>query len=75
MCLAVPLRLVTREGEWGEAENGGVKLRLALSFVPEARAGDWVLAHTGVAIALLSEEEARETLSLLEEFRRVGSLP
>lgn len=67
MCLAVPVQVVKREGDWGEVESGGSRLRVALHFVPEAGPGDWVLLHAGVAIAVLDEEEARESLALLEE--------
>lgn len=67
MCLAVPVRLLTREGDWGEVQSGGARLRVALHFVPEAGPGDWVLLHAGAAIAVLDEEEARESLSLLKE--------
>lgn len=67
MCLAVPVRVLSRDGEWGEVQSGGTRLRVALHFVPEAEPGDWVLVHAGVAIALLDEEEARQSLSLLEE--------
>lgn len=67
LCLAVPVRVLTRDGDWGEVESSGTRLRAALHFVPEARPGDWVLVHAGVAIALLDEEEARESLAFLEE--------
>jgi hydrogenase expression/formation protein HypC len=36
-------------------------------LTPEAKEGDYVLVHTGFAISVLDEEEARETLALLSE--------
>lgn len=67
MCLAVPVQVVARDGDWGEVQSGGARLRVALHFVPEAQPGSWVLVHAGVAIAFLDEEEARESLALLRE--------
>lgn len=73
MCLAVPVRVLTRDGEWGEVQSGGTRLRVALHFVPEAGPGDWVLVHAGVAIARLDEDEARQSLALLEELSAPGA--
>jgi len=67
LCLAVPVQVLARDGDWGEVQSGGTRLRVALHFVPGAQAGDWVLVHAGVAIAVLDEKEARESLALLGE--------
>jgi hydrogenase expression/formation protein HypC len=50
-----------------EVELSGVKRQVSLMLTPEAREGDYVLVHTGFAISVLSEEEARETLALFDE--------
>jgi hydrogenase maturation factor len=34
----------------------GAQVEVALDFVPEARAGDSVLVHAGVALSLLRDE-------------------
>jgi hydrogenase expression/formation protein HypC len=44
-----------------------VERTISLALTPEARVGDYVLVHTGFAIGVIDEEEARETLQLLEE--------
>jgi len=36
-------------------------------LTPEAQVGDYALVHTGFAIGVLDEEEAHETLRLLQE--------
>jgi hydrogenase expression/formation protein HypC len=36
-------------------------------LTPDARAGDYVLIHTGYAINVIDEQAAEETLKLLEE--------
>ena len=67
MCLAVPVRVVSIEGNEAEVEIGGVKRRVSIILTPEARVGDYVLLHTGYAINVIDEAEAQETLKILEE--------
>jgi hydrogenase expression/formation protein HypC len=49
------------------ADFRGVERRVVLTFVPKAKLGDYVLVHAGFAIQTVDEEDARETLRLLEE--------
>ena len=72
MCLAVPGKIITKEGETGTVELGGVKRTVGLQLVPESKPGDWVLLHAGFALQVVDEEEARITLELLEEFFDAG---
>jgi hydrogenase expression/formation protein HypC len=67
MCLAVPVKVVSIEGNEAEVEIGGVKRRVSIVLTPEARVGDYVLLHTGYAINVVNEAEAQETLKILEE--------
>jgi len=82
MCLAVPgcLRSIESRDPGGtcgsELESldregvvdfGGVERRVSLAFVPEARVGDFVLVHAGVAIRTMTSERAWVTLRLLGE--------
>lgn len=67
MCLAVPALIVSIDGEHAEVELGGVRRRVGLQLVPEAKVGDYVLVHTGFAINVLDAAEAEETLRLFAE--------
>jgi len=67
MCLAIPVLIQEIEGSEAVVEIGGVKRKIGLALTPEARVGQYVLIHAGYAIGVLDEEEARETLNLLEE--------
>ena len=67
MCLAVPVLIKSIDGREAEAEIGGVSRRVSLWLTPEARVGDYVLVHTGYAINVLDQEEAEQTLKLLEQ--------
>ena len=67
MCLAIPALIKSIQGKEAEVEIGGVSRRISLWLTPDARVGDYVLLHTGYAINILDQEEAEETLRLLEE--------
>ena len=45
-----------------EVDIGGVGARISIALTPAAKAGDYVLVHTGFAIEVLDEAEALETL-------------
>jgi hydrogenase expression/formation protein HypC len=67
MCLAVPVLITSIAGEQAEVDIGGVGRKVSIALTPEAKVGDYVLLHTGYAINVLDEKEAKETLSLLEQ--------
>ena len=71
MCLAVPMRIVKREGQRGIAELEGVTREVALHFV-DAEVGDYVLVHAGFAIQKVDEESALETIELFREIMTDG---
>lgn len=71
MCLGIPgkiLEVYTRDGlQMAKMDFGGVYREACLAYVPEARVGDYALVHVGFVLNLIDEEEAKETLALLEE--------
>ncbi len=75
MCLAIPALIRSIEGKEAWAEIGGIRRKVSLWLTPEARVGDYVLLHTGYAISVLSAEEARETLKLLEALAEAAEKP
>jgi hydrogenase expression/formation protein HypC len=67
MCLAIPGKLlsITNEDEIhrsGKVDFGGVARSVNLALVPEARPGDYVIVHVGIALSVLDEAEARAVL-------------
>ena len=72
MCLAVPLKIVEKNGADGIGEFDGVKRRIRLDFVPAAEKGDYVIVHAGFAIEKLLEEETGELEKLWEEIRELA---
>jgi len=67
MCLAVPVKIVSIDGNEAETEIAGVRRRVSIALTPEAKIGDYILLHTGYAIGVVDEAEAEETLKLLEQ--------
>ncbi len=74
MCLAIPVKIVSINGDEAETEIGGVRRRVSIAFTPEAKLGDYVLLHTGYAIGIVDEAEAEETLKLLEEIASLSEV-
>jgi len=71
MCLGVPGKIIEiydRDNmRMGKIDFGGATREACLDFVPEANLGDYAIIHVGFAISILSEEDAMETLALLQE--------
>ncbi|MBI3582100.1 MAG: HypC/HybG/HupF family hydrogenase formation chaperone [Nitrospinae bacterium] len=72
MCLAVPMELLSMDGNRGVAKLGGVSREVNLMLVPEVKPGEFVIVHAGCAISVLDREEAEKTI---ETFRSGGLLP
>jgi hydrogenase expression/formation protein HypC len=72
MCLAVPGKIVSIEGEdsilrSGRVDFSGIIKQVNLAYVPEAKVGDYVLVHVGFAINIIDEEEAQKVFEYLRE--------
>lgn len=67
MCLAIPALIKNIKDYQAIVDIDGVTREISLQLTPEAKAGDYVLLHTGYAISIIDEAEAEETLKLLKE--------
>jgi hydrogenase expression/formation protein HypC len=67
MCLAVPVKIICMAGGYADTEIAGVRRTVSIAMTPEAKVGDYVLLHTGYAIAVIDEAEAEENLRILQE--------
>ncbi len=72
MCLAVPVQVKSISGDEAEVESGGVIYRASIMLTPEVKVGDYVLLHTGYAIATLDREEAEERLKIFHEMDKLA---
>jgi hydrogenase assembly chaperone HypC/HupF len=73
MCLTVAGRVLSVDDAAGTAVVDAGERRTAISLAPivldggRVAAGDWVLIHAGLAVAVLDEREAREILEATAE--------
>jgi hydrogenase expression/formation protein HypC len=78
MCLAIPAQIC--ESVEGAASLAlvdvlGVRRRVSLELLVDdpPNIGDWVLIHVGFAMSKISDEQARETLRMLDELGEVDT--
>lgn len=72
MCLGVPGRVLEPLPEqdglaFARVEFGGVARAVCTACVPDARPGDYVIVHAGLAISRLDADEADKLLAHLRE--------
>jgi hydrogenase expression/formation protein HypC len=67
MCLSIPAKILSVDGNTAKASVGGAIINTSLHLVDDIRPGDYVLIHTGFALQKISEEEALETIRMIEE--------
>jgi len=73
MCVAVPGKIIEKQGGMATVEVEGNRIRADVSMVPEAEVGDYVMLHAGFAISRYTLKEAEETLALLREIQALGN--
>jgi hydrogenase expression/formation protein HypC len=72
MCLGIPgqiVEIVDETLQLAKVDVSGVKRAVSVALLaPEGvQAGDWVLIHVGFAMSKIDEQEAQETMRLLQE--------
>lgn len=79
MCLAVPGKLLDIQGDdpferTGRVSFAGVVKPVSLACAPEAKVGDYVLVHVGIAISVIDPAEAEQTFQYLAEMGELDAL-
>lgn len=80
MCLAIPGKVVAITAQLDETFRfakvsfGGVMKEVNLAMLPDARVGDYVLVHVGVAISKVDEEEALKTFEYIKQIGELDEL-
>ena len=67
MCLGIPAKIISIHGDQADANINGAFIRIGLQLLEGIKEGDYVLVHTGFALEKLSEQEAIETLKMINE--------
>ena len=78
MCLAIPGKVIDTYDQNGlrmaRVQFGGITREACLEYLPETRAGEYVLVHVGFAISRVDEEEAERTYQALKELDQLNEL-
>lgn len=79
MCLAVPGKVLQIQGDdpllrSARVSFAGVVKNVSLACTPEARIGDYVLVHVGVAISTVDPDEAAQTYAYLQQMGELDGL-
>lgn len=72
MCLAVPCKVISINGNNATVEVFGVTREAAIDLISDVEIGDYLIVHAGCAIEKIDEEEAKKTLKLFEEIEGIG---
>lgn len=72
MCLSIPAKVEQIEDDFARVTVGGATYQASLQMLDDVKVGDYVLLHTGFAIQKLSEEEAKESLEVFEDFKKLN---
>ncbi len=75
MCLGIPARIESIEGEEAKVSLSGNTLRISIKLLDDVKIGDYVLVHAGFALQKVDEEEAGKTLELLKEIGLIENNP
>ena len=72
MCLAVPGRVISIDKTnadlvMAKVNFSGIVKEICVQWLPEVHEGDYILAHVGMALNILDEEEALQTINLINE--------
>ncbi|MEN4006914.1 MAG: HypC/HybG/HupF family hydrogenase formation chaperone [Methanobacteriaceae archaeon] len=67
MCIAAPAQIVEINDNIAVVDFGGVRQSAKLDLIEDVEVGKYVLVHSGYAIEVLSDEEAKESLEVWEE--------
>ncbi len=73
MCLAIPGKILEFPKALDEVfriakvDFDGIQKEVNMTMLPEAKIGDYVMVHVGLAISIVDEAEANETLKFLKK--------
>ena len=67
MCVAVPGKIIEIQGQTALVDFNGVKRKVIIGLLSEAKVGMFVIVHAGYAIEVMDEEQAKESLDLWNE--------
>lgn len=71
MCIAAPAQVLEINDNVATVDFGGVRQQAKLDLVEDVEIGKYVLVHSGYAIEVMSDQEAKESLEAWDELLKV----
>ena len=65
MCLSIPAKIISVEGDKAKASVGGAEVMISLGLLDGVKEGDYVIVHTGIALQIINEQDAQEMIELI----------
>lgn len=70
MCIAIPGKVISIEGNIAKTDFGGNTVNVNIGLV-EPEVGQYILVHAGCAIEVMEKEKADEIIELFAELEEV----
>ena len=71
MCLGIPGKVIElyelNSMKMAKVDFGGVVKEACMAYLPEIKVGDYTLIHVGFGLSIIDEQEAKETIDLLNQ--------
>ena len=71
MCLGIPGKVIelyeTNGMKMARVDFGGAIKEVCMEYLPEIKLGDYTIIHVGFGLSIIDEEDALETLTLLNQ--------
>lgn len=72
MCVAYPGKVLTINGDHANVDFAGSRTKVNISMV-DAKVGDYVLVHAGMALQKMKQEEAESLTDLFSEVHEAAN--
>jgi hydrogenase expression/formation protein HypC len=69
MCLAIPGKIISVKNKIADVDFGGVKRKVGMDLLPDAKIGDYIIVHAGFAIQIIDEKDAKERIKIFEKIQ------
>ena len=71
MCLGIPGKVTKlyelNSMKMAKVDFSGVVKEACMAYLPEIKVGDYTLIHVGFGLSIIDEQEAKETMDLLNQ--------
>ncbi|MGI6204849.1 MAG: HypC/HybG/HupF family hydrogenase formation chaperone [Anaerovoracaceae bacterium] len=70
MCVAIPGKIISKDGSHAKADFSGNIVDVNTGII-DAKVGDYVLVHAGIALEVMDKDRAEELIDLFREIDEI----